>query len=170
MSTIVHVWSMTADNGYIGHVSLTVADTYMSFWPGEAGGKKDVKVNVTHRPHYPRSYRADCRLEHGPCTKEVHLDGLDERAMCEAWRSFVTSEARYNIVRNNCSTIAASILQVGSGVQPSFTSKVPIDNYVKDIGSRLALRIRFFGSMIHMWSPDAVGRYAEEIRVRKMNR
>jgi hypothetical protein len=161
---------MTADNGYIGHVSLTVGDTYMSFWPRDPGGKKDVKVNVTHGPHYPSSYRADCRLEHGPCTKEVRLDGLDERAMREAWQSFVTSEARYNIVRNNCSTIAASILQVGSGVQPSFTSKVPIDNYVKDIGSRLALRIRFFGSMILMWSPDSVGRYAEEIRVRKMNR
>src|SRR5512137_676870 len=111
MGTIVHVWSMTADNGYIGHVSLTVAGDYMSFWPGEAGGKKDVKVNVTHAPHYPRSYRVDCRLENGPCDKEVYLDGLDERAMAEAWDAFVHSQARYNIVRNNCSTLAAAILE-----------------------------------------------------------
>lgn len=170
MSTIVHVWSMTADNGYVGHVSLTVAGKYMSFWPSEAGGKKDVKVNVTHTPRYPDSYRFDCRLEGGPCDREIHLEGLDERAMCDAWNAFVTSQTRYNIVRNNCSTVAAAILAVGSGVQPTFVSQVPIDNYVQDIASRLALRIRFFGSMISMWTPDAVGRYAEQIRTQKLLR
>jgi hypothetical protein len=167
MGTIVRVWSMTQENGYIGHVSLDVGGTYMSFWPSDAGGKKDVKVNVTHAPRHPSSVRVDERLEGGRCDKEIYLDGLNEQAMRDAWEAFVTSQAGYNIVRNNCSTAAAAILEVGSGITPSFAPQVPIDNYVHDLGSRLALRIRFFGSMINMWSPDAVARYAEQIRTQK---
>lgn len=125
----------------------------MSYWPGEAGGKKDVKVDVTHKPHFPKSYTMDCRLEGARCDREIQLSGLDEGLMCDAWRSFVSSGARYNIVPHNCSTVAASVLEVGSSIQPSFVPKTRIDDHVHDLPSRLALRVRFFGTMINMWTP-----------------
>ena len=72
-------------------------------------------------------------------------------------------QARYNMVEHNCSTVIAGLLELGSGVKPSFISSVPIEDHVTNLAQRLFLRVRFLSGSIRMWTPDAVLRYADEI-------
>jgi len=71
------------------------------------------------------------------------------------------------MVSHNCSTVVATMLQIGSGIQPSFVSKVPIDEHTDNTASRIFLRLRFFSSSIRMWTPDALLLYADEIQRRQ---
>jgi hypothetical protein len=74
---------------------------------------------------------------------------------------------RINMVDQNCSTVVAVMLQVGSGLQPSFVPAVAIDDRARSLPQRIFLRLRFFSSYIKMWTPDEVLRYAQEIQSRK---
>jgi hypothetical protein len=67
------------------------------------------------------------------------------------------------MVEHNCSTVIAGLLEIGSGIKPSFVSSVPIDDHVTNWAQRLFLRVRFLSGSIRMWTPDAVLRYADEI-------
>ena len=55
----LYVWKLRADNP--GHVSMQIGNTYISYWPSDAAGKKDVKVGQTHEPAFPKSYATDER-------------------------------------------------------------------------------------------------------------
>lgn len=44
----LYVWKLRADNP--GHVSMQIGNTYISYWPPDAAGEKDVKVGQTHEP------------------------------------------------------------------------------------------------------------------------
>ena len=168
MAITLYVWLGRGDNP--GHVSLQVGATYMSYWPGEEAGKKDFKVKQTHPPAFPNSYRMDRRLERRESDVRMELHGLDEQRILDSWATFRREPARYNMVKHNCSTVIASLLEFGSGVPPSFTPQIRIDDHVRGWPERLLLRLRFLGNHIHMWTPNAVHRYALAVRARMEKR
>jgi hypothetical protein len=161
MIVTVNVWKLRRDNP--GHVSLQIGSVYMSYWPSDAAGKKDVKLGQTHDVSFPRSYATDARIEGQQPDEKRNLSGLASDHMIEAWEQFKRDPRRYNMVEHNCSTVIAGLLEIGSGIKPSFVSAVPIDDHVSNWAQRLFLRVRFLSSSIRMWTPDAVLRYADEI-------
>jgi hypothetical protein len=164
VSAILHVWNVRPSNP--GHVSLDIGAVYISYWPGEAAGKSDFKVGSTHAPSFPRSYAVDRRLERREADAHISVPGLDEARVTAAWEQFRAAAVGYNMMRQNCSTVVASLLQLGSGVPPSFSPSIRIDDHVQGSFERLLLRLRFFGTQIPMWTPDAVQRYALELVAR----
>lgn len=161
MIVSVNVWKLRTDNP--GHVSLQIGPTYMSYWPSDAAGKKDVKLGQTHDASFPRSYATDARIEGRQADERRDLIGLATDKMLEAWEQLKRDQRRYNMVEHNCSTVIAVLLEIGSGIAPSFVSSVAIDDHASNWAERLFLRVRFFSSSIRMWTPDAVLRYADEI-------
>lgn len=168
MLVTVNVWRLRPNNP--GHVSLQVGSTYMSYWPADAAGKNDVKLGQTHDVSFPRSYATDARIEGQQADEKRNLTGLNTGPMIEAWEQFKREPRRYNMVRHNCSTVIAGLLEIGSGVKPSFVSSVPIDEHVTNWAQRLFLRVRFLSSSIQMWTPDAILRYADEIAAQAKRR
>jgi hypothetical protein len=60
------------------------------------------------------------------------LAGLATDRMIEAWEQFKREPVRYGMVEHNCSTMLAGLLEIGSGVKPSFVSSVPIDDEIAE--------------------------------------
>lgn len=164
MSVILHVWKVSPDN--VGHVSLQVGTTYISYWPNESAGKSDVKVGSTHGVMFPPSYAHDRKLERKACDETLELKTLDTARIEQAWAAFRQGPRRYNLLDHNCSTVIASLLRIGSGVEPSFVPGVLIDDYASGWTQRMLFRVRFFSRRIRMWTPDDVLRYALEIEAR----
>jgi hypothetical protein len=160
----LYVWKIKPDD--VGHASLQLGTTYVSYWPSDAAGKKDVKIGQTHESVFPRSYEVDKRLERKHCDARRVLRGLDTQRMKDAWAAFRRDPTRYNMVDHNCSTVIAVFLELGSGVKPSFVPGVAIDDHTSNLAQRIFLRIRFLSSTIKMWTPDALLRYADEIQAR----
>lgn len=100
----------------------------------------------------------------------LDLRGVDEQRILDAWATFRREPARYNMVKHNCSTVIASLLEIGSGVTPSFTPQIKINDHVRGWPERLLLRLLFLGNSIHMWTPNAVHRYALAVQNRPGNR
>ena len=161
MSVTLYVWKISPTN--VGHVAVQVDDTYMSYWPSEAAGKNDVKLGDTHDVMFPRSYAHDRKLELKPAEELFELSSVDGTRVTQAWTSFVEARRRLFMVDHNCSTVIASLLEIGSGIEPSFVPGVLIDNYARGTAQRMFLRVRFFSKRIRMWTPDDVLRYANEI-------
>ncbi len=161
MTTTLNVWKLRSDNP--GHVSLQVDATYISYWPSGPAGKGDVKIGTTHEPSYPSSYALDRRLERKPADVQLLMPRLNTAAVLAAWAEFKLTPRRYNLIDHNCSTVIAALLEIGSGVEPSFVPGVLIDNHASGWAQRMFLRVRFLSDSITMWTPDAVLQYAEEI-------
>jgi hypothetical protein len=87
---------------------------YISFWPVDEAGKKDVTLKRTHEPSFMPDYDADCRAEGGTEARQLTLWGLDEAAMLEAHGELMKAGCRYNLRRMNCSSFAAALLDIGS--------------------------------------------------------
>lgn len=154
-----------------GHVSMDMDGVYVSYWPGGGGGgAKDFKVGETHQPMFPSEYRADRRLERRQCDDEVEIEGLDTKRMIDTWNDFLQNPVRYNMVEHNCSTVVAGLLEVGSGVAPSFTPRMWVDRNVDSWVMRFLFRLRYLSAHIEMWTPEAVLRYANELKLRSGRR
>ena len=167
MTTLVHIWTLTSGN--VGHVSITVRNEYISFWPSEAAGKKDFKIGQTHEPRFPASYKVDKKLERKECDFEIILNKMDEDLMIKIWKEFKANPQKYNMVKQNCSTVAAWILEAGSGVSPGGSKGVSIDEWVKNPFQKLFFKIRFLGNQINMWTPNDVHRFVLQIISAKGN-
>ena len=161
MSVTLYVWKMSASN--VGHVSLQVGSTYVSYWPNEAAGKNDVKLGASHDAMFPPSYAHDRRLERKVCDEQLEMKRLDTTRVLDAWAAFRDAPERYNLIDHNCSTVVASLMRAGSNREPSFMPGVLIDDYAHNWTQRMMFRIRFFSKRIRMWTPDDVLRYALEI-------
>lgn len=68
----VHVWGPHAN--MVGHASLSFGDNYVSFWPEDAAGKKDLKIKRSHSGAFMNALREDIELEGGrdPITITMH--------------------------------------------------------------------------------------------------
>lgn len=162
MGTTVYVW--LPNEGRVGHASMEIGtSSYVSFWPSDAAGKKDVKVGQSHDAAFPESYAADRQLEGGAADEKIALAGLDEAKMIDAWNELKQGQARYNLIENNCSTVVATLLEVGSGIKPA-TPTIDIDDYVRSLAGRLLFRLIFWKHTLRTWSPAGVRDYAITIR------
>lgn len=163
MSVIVYVWKNSPSD--IGHVSLQINDTYVSFWPKSAAkAKNDIKLRQTHESAFPSSYKVDRRLEQKESDNKILIKNLDEELMIDYWNDFKNNQKRYNMLNSNCSTVVASLLEIGSGVAPLKSPSIGINEYVNNKYMRWVLKLRFFGNYIHMWTPNDVMVYALQIR------
>jgi hypothetical protein len=161
MGVILNVWRTSPGN--VGHVSLEVNGTYMSYWPSDPAGKKDVKVGQTHAAAFPSSYAVDRRIEQCDCDVRRMLVRVDARPVLEAWQRFKANPARYNMVEHNCSTVIAMLLEIGSGVPPGFVPRVAVDDHASGWAERVLFRLRFLSGSIDMWTPNTVLQYADQI-------
>lgn len=163
MTTTVYVWENSPSD--VGHVSVQVNNTYMSFWPkGAAKAKKDIKLGEQHEPSFPRGYRTDQRVEGRSADSTIVIDNLNETLMIEYWDDFRNKMTKYNMLESNCSTVVAAILEVGSGITPAHSPSIRIDDYVGNQTMRWFLKLRFLGNYIHMWTPNDVKIYALQIQ------
>jgi hypothetical protein len=163
MQVTLYVWKLQTKD--VGHVSLEIGSTYMSYWPANGvDSKKQVKLGSTQDAAFQRAYVSDRRLEQRNADARVDLTGLEANAMLEAWNQFRASPTRYNLVRHNCATIIASLLEIGSGIVPPFCPHLKIDDFAGDLGTRMLLWIRFMSTSIDMWTPNSVLLYAQEIQ------
>lgn len=117
----VYVWlaRKTEDGKNVGHASMKVGNTYMSWWPDETAG-----LTGDFYPIRNKSFRSDCDAE--GCTPDhtIYLDGLNEKTILDWWAGFGLVEngallagplPRYNLTGQNCSSVVATGLKKGGG-------------------------------------------------------
>ena len=179
MSVKVYIWETTSSNP--GHASCEVNEQYISFWPTSEtsevkdriknppgkGNLKDFKIGVDHEVSFPSSYRVDTRLERKQADITIELKGMNEELMMNEWRAFKKNPKRYNMKSYNCSTVVASFLELGSQIPYTHTPSINLKNYINDPKMLLALKIRFLGAIIQMWTPNDVKKYALQLKSKK---
>lgn len=164
MAVTVYVWRRSAQ--HIGHASMQVGEVYMSFWPEGTAGKKDVTLKQSHPGAFIESLEEDILNEGNRQPQALTVEGLDEAAMLRTFVDLGAAECRYNVVRMNCASFAAAVLEAGSGRPPSFQPTInPLDYLGTGQGTRKlteALMLRYRGTSI--WNPEQLWLYATELR------
>ncbi|WP_076420319.1 hypothetical protein [Colwellia sp. UCD-KL20] len=144
----VHIW--TKNSTHIGHASLTIGTTYVSFWPEGNAVKKDLKIKRSQPGSFMTSLDDDIYSEGDRQPITVIVNNLDEKAILNFIKDLQINTPRYQLARNNCSHIVAQCLQAGA-TKPSFTPRAK--EYGK-LGTVLGYGI---------WTPEQVLRYAREL-------
>ncbi len=150
MAVKVHVWPKNGNN--VGHASLQVGSDYISYWPDEGVGKKDVKKKASQAPAYMTHYLDDVRAESNKHAITVILNGLDEEAILDYWTKIRSDGIRYQLKNHNCSHVVAACLYEGSKAKPTFK---PSAAHYGRLGKVLGQGV---------WTPDQVLLYAHELR------
>ncbi|GLS26824.1 hypothetical protein [Marinibactrum halimedae] len=57
----VHVWQPSGN--MVGHASLSFGTNYVSFWPEDAAGKKDLKIKRSHPGSFISDLNEDIEAE-----------------------------------------------------------------------------------------------------------
>lgn len=147
---------------------MKVGAFYMSLWPEDAAGKKDVVVKRTHGADFVTSYDIDFMNEGEREPEKVALWSLDETAMIKAFREVRTNGIRYNLMRMNCSSLVATMLEVGSKRSPTFSPVIDVTEYAghKKSGRKLSAAVSITRRQLCVWTPEQVLRYARELSVK----
>jgi hypothetical protein len=163
MAVIVYVWPKDAT--HIGHASLQVNTHYISFWPADEAGKKDVTIKRSHDVIFMPDYISDCRAEGGREAKSISLYTLDEGAMLEARDQMTQTGCRYNLLKMNCSSFAAALLEFGSKRKPSFVPAIQPRDYIGNskFGRKATGSIVFSRGSLCSWTPEQLWMYAHEL-------
>lgn len=120
MTTVVCVWPPRGRQ--VGHAAVDVRGAagaaYISWWPTEEGKAADGTLKSGNTKSILLGVRGtrftfeqDKSGEGGFEPTKVALDGLDERAIIEWWRSF--SERNWSLLNINCAQVAADALRAG---------------------------------------------------------
>lgn len=152
--TTVFVWE---PHGGVGHAAIMIGnaparhgpdqtDFYASWFPGGAGvqGKQDL---VRDLQKVQCSFRDDCLSEgdqnggYRVPEHQITIPGLDTAAMHAMWIHTRNNDGIYNLLKNNCSTIAARILRAGMGTFDS-------------------VRYAYWAHCVY-WTPNDVKRFAQ---------
>lgn len=145
----VHVWP--PHGGMVGHTSLSFGADYISFWPQDSAGKKDLKIKRTHPGHFMAALQEDIRAEGGRQPITVVINNVNRTELAKHIANLIANKPSYQLARNNCSNIVAECLEVACGAGPSF--KPSAHDYGK-LGKVLGRGI---------WTPNEVLRYANEL-------
>lgn len=162
MAVTIYVWPR--DQDHVGHAALRIGTTYASFWPDDPAGKKDISTKRTHAARHSVSCERDCTLEGERQAGEILIHGLDETAMSLAWQNIKDQGLRFNLLRQNCSTVAATLLEIGSRRPPTFTPAVKISEWVVSPYKARVMTMMLIRSTVTAWSPEQVWRYGCELR------
>ncbi len=166
MTTKVYIWKNSPQD--VGHVSMQVGEAYISFWPrGAASAKGDIKLGEMHDSSTSSNYRVDCRIEGRSADRVVEFSSLNEEKMIAYWRQFIQNSIKYNMLKSNCSTVIASLLEEGSDIKAHNTPNIKITDYVSNPFMQWILKLRFLGGHINMWTPNDVEIYALQVKSKK---
>ena len=117
---LVNIWLPEGQN--VGHASMLVQSTYVSWWPDTRVGKKNAASALS--PIRNKSYASDVADEGKTPTNTVTLNGLDEAKILGWWASFGLVQngqelsgplPPYVLLTQNCSTVVARGLMIGGG-------------------------------------------------------
>ena len=125
--TTVLIWNnrqvRIGGHTYMGHASLNIDDnwkwglasrfSYVSFWPSGAGGGAHLLGGAVAATSNA-SITSDIAAEGYAPDHILRLKGLTESAMTAEWRNMSGALKNYQALRNNCSSVVATILKKGS--------------------------------------------------------
>ncbi|WP_226663784.1 hypothetical protein [Microbulbifer aggregans] len=147
----VHVWLPLGN--MVGHASLSFGSDYVSFWPEDSAGKKDLKIKRSHPGQFMTALKEDVLSEGGRQPITVTIQRVDEEGLSKFIAELISNVPRYQLARYNCSHVVAECLKVACGKTPSFK---PSAREYGRLGGVLGLGI---------WTPSEVLRYARELSV-----
>ena len=149
----VHVWP--PHGNMVGHASLSFGANYVSFWPEDAAGKKDLKIKRSHPGSFMSALHEDIQAEGGRQPITVMILSINQEKLARFVAELISTTPRYQLARYNCSHVVAECLRVACDKNPSFHP------CARDYG-RLG---RILGGGI--WTPNDILRYARELAVYK---
>ena len=145
----VHVW--LPSGGMVGHASLYFGSNYVSFWPAESAGKKDLKVKTSRPGNFINALHEDIHSEGGRQPVTVLIANANVRQLEEFILKLQRNTPRYQVARYNCSNVVAECLRAAYDVEPSFH---PTAQEYGQLARLLGRRI---------WTPNEILRYAREL-------
>ncbi len=147
----VHIW--LADEKHVGHTALTVDNVYVSFWPEDGAGKKDLKIKRSHPGAFMTDLQDDIENEGDRQPISVRINNINKEALLDHIDKLQNNIPRYQLARYNCSHVVAECLWAACSKKPSFTPSAKAYGKTGHI----------FGYGI--WTPDQILRYARELVV-----
>jgi hypothetical protein len=119
----VYVWlpKQIESQKNVGHASILVNGTYISWWPDEAAG-----LGRDFHPIRNKNFQSDIQDEGCQPDWTITLAGLNETEILNWWQMFGLTLGNtvfegplppYNLATQNCSTVVAMALKKGGGDQ-----------------------------------------------------
>lgn len=150
----VHVWP--PHENMVGHASLSFGSNYVSFWPEDAAGKKDLKIKRSHPGSFMNALHEDILSEGGRQPTTVVIPHVNEANLARFIADLMSNTPRYQLAKYNCSHVVAECLKVACGKEPSFH---PCAHDYGRFGKTLGRGI---------WTPNEILRYARELAAHKV--
>ena len=147
----VHVW--LPHGSMVGHASLSFETNYISFWPEDAAGKKDLKIKRSHPGSFMNALHEDIQAEDNRQPTTVVIQNINTEKLEDFIFKLQRNIPRYQLAKFNCSNVVADCLKIACNKEPSFRLSA------KDYG-KLG---QIFGQGI--WTPNEILRYARELAV-----
>ncbi|SBS28153.1 hypothetical protein MSP8886_01073 [Marinomonas spartinae] len=145
----VYVW--LKDDKNVGHASLSFGSNYVSFWPEDGAGKKDLKIKRSHPGSFIDALHEDIRNEGGRQPTIVMIDKIDSEKLEDFILDIQRNTPRYQLAKFNCSHVVADCLKVACGKEPSFQ---PSAQEYGRLGKLMGRGI---------WTPHQILMYAQEL-------
>jgi hypothetical protein len=145
----VHVWQ--PQGNMVGHASLCFGANYVSFWPEDSAGKKDLKIKRSHPGSFMNALQEDIRAEGGRQPVTVTILNINQEKLSRFVADLISNTPRYQLARYNCSNVVAECLKVACDRDPSFR---PTAHDYGRVGKVLGRGI---------WTPNEILRYAREL-------
>lgn len=145
----VHVWQ--PHDNMVGHASLSFGGNYVSFWPEDSAGKKDLKIKRSHPGTFMNALHEDIQAEGNRHPISVIIPHTNEANLSRFIADLMADTPRYQLAKYNCSHVVAECLKVACEKEPNFK---PSAHEYGRFG-------KIFGRGI--WTPNEVLRYAREL-------
>ena len=145
----VHVW-LPHDN-MVGHASLSFGTNYVSFWPENAAGKKDLKIKRSHPGSFMNALKEDIHAEGGRYPITVVIPRVNAEKLENFILDLQRRTPRYQLAKYNCSNVVAECLKVACDKDPTFA---PCASAYGRLATTLGRGI---------WTPGDILRYAREL-------
>lgn len=126
---------------------------YVSFWPEDAVGKKDLKIKRSHPGSFMNALHEDIKAEGGWQPITVKIPTVNAEKLENFILGLQRNTPQYQLAKYNCSNVVAECLKVACDKGPSFHPRA------HDYG-RLG---KVFGRGV--WTPNEILRYARELTI-----
>jgi len=103
----VHVWP--PHGNMVGHASLSFGTNYVSFWPEDAAGKKDLKIKRSHPGSFMNALHEDIQAEGDRQPTTVTIPNINQENLSRFVADLVSNTPRYQLAKYNCSNVVASV-------------------------------------------------------------
>jgi hypothetical protein len=135
----------------VGHASLSFGSNYISFWPEDSAGKKDLKIKRSQPGQFMNALHDDIQAEGNRQPITTIIPKINAEKLENFILGFQRSTPRYQLAKYNCSNVVAECLKVACDKDPSFH---PTAHDYGKLGKVLGRGI---------WTPNEILRYAREL-------